>query len=238
MRIFDTHVHLDAVDKPLLEGEIVLSVGYKHEVNILLPKLTKTMPFSVGIAPQVAMNELFDENHLWLKNIEKLIENPLCIGVGEIGLDNKWASSEQHRKKQLKWFLAQLKIAQEKDLPIIIHSRDAEKELVDILDKKDIRCVFHSFGGKIDTAERIIDNGWKIGINPLKSKNKKKVINKGVENLLIETDIPYIGKNFEDIFESANRISEVLSLSTAEVIKLTFDNGIRMFGIEHLVRGD
>ena len=203
--IFDTHVHLDALKRiQLPQNELVISVGYKHDANIKLPFLSEKyqVPFSVGIAPQVAMYEPFRDDHPWLRTIENLINHDMCIGIGEIGLDYKWATEEVYKNNQMKWLTAQLKIAESENLPVIIHSRKAENVLAEMLSSWKIKFVFHSFGGKVSTAKKVIDNGWIIGINPIKSREKKKVIQLGVEYLVVETDLPYIGKSFEDIIPS------------------------------------
>jgi len=232
--ILDTHVHLDCHNEKIPEDEKVITIGYKNDANVLLPKLSDNVPFTLGIAPQVAMEETFKKDHEWLNNIKRLINHERCIGIGEIGLDNKWATTEEHRKRQKLWFEEQLTIAEQNKKPIVIHSRKAEQEIIDILNKWEGNAVFHSFGGKPATAEEIIDHGWMIGINPLKSKEKKKVIKMGIENLIIETDLPYIGKTFKDINQSIERIKEVTDMKTADIIKVTFDNGIRVFNL----RGD
>jgi TatD DNase family protein len=240
MKIFDTHIHLDVMKEAIPKDEIVLSIGYKDAVNRTLQLISQKyrIPFSVGIAPQVAMYETFKKDHIWLKSLKNLVKNKLCVAVGEVGLDNKWASKDEHRKRQRKWLNAQLDIAENNGLPLVIHSRKAEDELVQILEKKDFNCVFHAFGGKKETAQKIIDNGWYMGITPTKSKDKKKVISLGIENLVVETDAPFIGKNFKDIHKSIERIKEVLTLTKGEIIKITFDNGIRLFRMESYLRGE
>ena len=134
-KVFDTHVHLDVIDEHIPENELVLSVGYKDDVNKILPMIAgqKGIPFSVGIAPQVAMYEKFIENHSWIQNIMEIINNNKCAAIGEIGLDYKWAVTDDDKKRQLEWLTVQLKIAEAHNLPVIIHSRKAENELVDLL---------------------------------------------------------------------------------------------------------
>lgn len=206
-KFIDTHCHLDYL-KPTVSESIELSNQHNVEklITITVSKkniesvfeLTKTnsnLYCSQGIHPHEAKD--FDDNIV--KIIKKNISNPKVVAIGEIGLDYYYNFSD--KKTQLDVFEKQLQLASELDYPVIIHSRDADDDMISILRnflptlKK--RGVIHSFTGTQELADFAIKNDFFIGINGIvtfkKAEELRSVVKTlPIENILFETDSPYL----------------------------------------------
>lgn len=158
------------------------------------------------------------------------------IAIGEVGIDLKWSSDFEEQKEILLRFI---KLAKELDLPLIIHSRKAEKEVIEILEEnKCNKAVMHCFTGSINLTEKIIANGWMLSIptNVIFSDVIQNIVKKvPVKNLLCETDSPYFhpfkGKRNEPCFvaESYKKIAEIKSLELEDVEEQIEQNFQKLF---------
>lgn len=177
-----------------------------------------------------------------LKRLETLIKtNQKIVGIGEIGLDYHYGTDKE---KQKKLFKEQLKIAQRLNLPVVIHSRDATKDTIDILKMYNVSGVIHCFSGSLETANIYISMGYKLGIGGvLTFKNSKlyKVIeNINLENIVLETDSPYLtpepyrGKTNSSKYIPiiAKKLAEVKKVSIEEVTKITTNNTYLIFDLK------
>ena len=177
-----------------------------------------------------------------LKRLETLIKtNQKIVGIGEIGLDYHYGTDKE---KQKKLFKEQLKIAQRLNLPVVIHSRDATKDTIDILKMYNVSGVIHCFSGSLETANIYISMGYKLGIGGvLTFKNSKlyKVIeNINLENIVLETDSPYLtpepyrGKTNSSKYIPiiAKKLAEVKKVSIEEVAKITTSNAYLIFDLK------
>lgn len=177
-----------------------------------------------------------------LKRLETLIKtNQKIVGIGEIGLDYHYGTDKE---KQKKLFKEQLKIAQRLNLPVVIHSRDATKDTIDILKMYNVSGVIHCFSGSLETANIYISMGYKLGIGGvLTFKNSKlyKVIeNINLENIVLETDSPYLtpepyrGKTNSSKYIPiiAKKLAEVKKVSIEEVAKITTNNAYLIFDLK------
>lgn len=177
-----------------------------------------------------------------LKKLETLIKtNQKIVGIGEIGLDYHHGTDKE---KQKKLFKEQLKIAQRLNLPVVIHSRDATKDTIDILKMYNVSGVIHCFSGSLETANIYISMGYKLGIGGvLTFKNSKlyKVIeNINLENIVLETDSPYLtpepyrGKTNSSKYIPiiAKKLAEVKKVSIEEVAKITTNNAYLIFDLK------
>lgn len=254
--IFDSHSHYTdkAFDKDRDEiinhihqngvKYIMLAVSdYSDAVNSL--ELSKKYDFvysAAGIHPECIENT----EPGYIEKIEKLItENKDKIkAVGEIGLDYHYEGYD--REKMIKIFREQLLLAKKLDLPVIIHSRDATKDTMDIL--REIRPekgVVHCFSGSAETAREIIDLGLHISFtgvltfnNAKKAAEALKVV--PVEKLMLETDCPYMapvpyrGKRCDSsmIAETAKKAAEIKQLEVQELLDITCRNAEKFFGIQ------
>ena len=173
--------------------------------------------------------------------LEQQIKNNKVIGIGEIGLDFHYDNYE--KEKQIKLFNYQLNLAEKYNLPVVIHSRDATKETIDILKKHKIKGIIHSFSGSKETANIYVNMGFKLGINgTITFKNCKliDVLNEiGIENIVFETDCPYLTpvplrgkKNYPgNIKYIVEFILSNLNISIEDLSKITNDNIKKIFNI-------
>ena len=177
-----------------------------------------------------------------LKKLETLIKtNQKIVGIGEIGLDYHYGTDKE---KQKKLFKEQLKIAQRLNLPVVIHSRDATKDTIDILKTFNVSGVIHCFSGSLETANIYISMGYKLGIGGVltfKNSNLYKVIeNINLENIVLETDSPYLtpepyrGKTNSSKYIPiiAKKLAEIKKVSIEEVAKITTNNAYLTFDLK------
>ena len=160
-----------------------------NEVLELLGKYS-WMYGAIGIHPESA-DSYTDED---LRFIEEHINDERVVAIGEIGLDYYWTKDNKDKQKEL--FEYQLKLAESVNKPVIIHSREATQDTIDILKKYNVRGVIHSFSGSYETACIYIKIGFLLGINGVitfKNCNLKDVVSKlDLKDIILETDSPYL----------------------------------------------
>ncbi|WP_099467526.1 TatD family hydrolase [Konateibacter massiliensis] len=254
--IFESHAHYDddAFDqdreeliRSLQENEIeyVVNVGASLASTKSTLELTKKYPFfygAVGVHPSET-EELNEENFKWLKQCCK---EDKVVAVGEIGLDYYWP--EPGKEIQIKWFQRQLALAKEEKLPIIIHSRDAAKDTLDVMKAEkaeELEGVIHCFSYSKETAREFLNMGYYLGIGGvLTFKNAKKlkevVEYAPIDRILLETDAPYLapepnrGKRNSSLNLPyvAKEIAAIKNISYDDVVRATRDNARKLFRIE------
>jgi TatD DNase family protein len=178
--------------------------------------------------------------------LQTLIQDEKCIAVGEIGLDYHYESSPQNINIQKKSFLKQINIAVKHSKTVIIHCRDAYDEVIDFLKKYKnvVKGVIHCFSGTPKQAKMFIEMGFLLGIDgPVtykKSDNLKQVVfETDLDKLLVETDCPYLapqkyrGQRNEPsyIVETLKEISAIKNILIDEVVQITTQNALKLFGI-------
>lgn len=253
--IFETHAHYDdhAFDEDreellskLEEAGIfyVVNVGSDLDSCARTLELTKSHPFlygALGIHPSDT-GGLTEEDIGW---IGEKCEEKKIVAIGEIGLDYYW--DEPDRKVQKKWFIRQLALAKEKGLPVIIHSRDAAKDTLDIMKEQnaaEIGGVVHCFSYGPEIAEEYLKMGFQIGIGGvLTFKNAKKlkevVEMLPIDRILLETDSPYLapvpnrGKRNSSLNISyiIEEIARIKGLTEDEIERATTANAKRLYRI-------
>lgn len=253
--IFDSHAHYDdaAFDsdrEELLESfpgkgiKYVVNAGSSFESLHKTERLMERYPFlygAFGIHPENA-SELNDEVMEWLK---ERLKRPKAVAVGEIGLDYYW--DEPDRTIQKECFSKQLQLAKKTGKPVIIHSRDAAKDTLDILTSehgKDLRGVIHCFSYTKETARDYLNLGYYFGIGGVVTFKNAKKLKEAVEyiplnSILIETDCPYLapepnrGKRNSSLNLSyiIAQIAKLKGISEQEVEEATFCNAVSLFGI-------
>ena len=255
MTFIDSHSHLileafdndrDHVIEEALSNSIthiVQSCDNLDEIerNLILAKKYKNLYSSVGIHPHEAKlwtNESYDRIINYTKE-EKV------IAIGETGLDFYYNYSP--KDTQVKVFREQIKIAREASLPLIIHTRDAFKETIEILKEEKPNCggVFHCYTGDIETANEALKLNFYIswsGIITFKNALDLREIAKKVplEKTLIETDCPFLapiphrGKRNEPLFVKfvAEELSKIHNISVDEIGEITSENTKKLFGIK------
>lgn len=187
----------------------------------------------IGLHPENC-NEDFD--YSIFNNIPKKI-----VAIGEIGLDYYYGKETKKRQQDI--LRKQLKIAQDLNLPVVIHSRDATLDTINILKEYNVKGVIHSFSGSYETAQIYLKMGFKLGVNGVvtfKNCNLKDVYAKLSPNdIVLETDSPYLtpvpfrGKQNEPshIIEIANFMANIFNISVEELAKITNQNISNIFDI-------
>lgn len=206
------------------------------EVLDLLEKYS-WMYGAIGIHPESA-DSYTDED---LKYIEEHINDEKVVAIGEIGLDYYWTKDNKEKQKEL--FEYQLKLAERVNKPVIVHSREATQDTIDILKKYNVRGVIHSFSGSYETACIYIKMGFLLGINGVitfKNCNLNDVVAKlDLGNIILETDSPYLtpvpyrGKRNDSshVFDIAKYICDLKGCTLEELAKETNGNISRCFDI-------
>ena len=246
--LIDTHCHLsendyDDLSKIInnMEG-IMIASGCNDDTNKEVLKLTNmydNVYGTLGIHPE-DIDNLTDNS---FEFIEKNINNPKIVGIGEIGLDYHWTKENKNKQKEI--FKIQLEIAQKYNKPVVIHSRDAIQDTLDILKKYNLRGTIHCFNSSLEMAKEFIKLGYKIGIGGVITfKNSKKlqelVKNIKLQDILLETDSPYLtpepyrGKKNEPsyVYLVAQKISMLKNINIDEIIKITGENAIEEFDLK------
>lgn len=254
--IFDTHAHYDdeAFDedreellKELPEQKIARVVN----VGASLSSCKKTLALmdkydyiygAIGVHPSET-GELTEESFAWLK---QQCKREKCVAVGEIGLDYYWKEPDPEIQKE--WFVRQLELARELSLPVIIHSRDAAKDTVDIMTTQragEIGGVIHCYSYTKETAKIFLDMGFYFGIGGVITFKNSKKLKEAVayipmDRIVIETDCPYLapepnrGKrnsslNLPYVVEA---LAQLKGISEEEVRGITWENACKLYHIE------
>lgn len=206
--IFDTHAHYDDEAFDADREELLRSLsehGITKVVNVgaSLASCRRTIELmgghdfvygALGVHPNETA-ELTEESFDWLRQVCRLEK---CVAVGEIGLDYYW--DEPEREVQKYWFSRQLNLARELKLPVIIHSRDAVRDTVDVMTgerAEEIGGVIHCYSYTKETARAFLDMGFFFGIGGVLTFNNAKKLKEAVEyipmdRIVLETDCPYL----------------------------------------------
>ena len=217
--------------------------SYEKSVEVieLSKKYCDSMYPVVGIHPEELSNILENQIEENILKLENIIKNNKVIAIGEIGLDYYYDKSNKQLQKQL--FEEQLKLAEKYNLPIIVHSRESTKDVIDILKKYELKGIIHCFNGSLETAKIYIKMGFLLGIGGLltfKNCNLKNIISDiGLHNIVLETDSPFLTpephrgcKNEPKyIIYTLNKLQELTNISKEELVKITYDNVCRVFDI-------
>ena len=247
----DTHCHLsvedyediDVVIKENLEAGVnkIIVSGCEEKTiyeAIELSKKYDCVFITIGYHPDQVDN-VTDE---MLDKLKELLKLPKVVGVGEIGLDYYWV--KDNKDKQIKLYKKQLKIAEELGKSVVIHSRDATLDTINTLKKYKVVGDIHCFSGSVETAKIYISMGYKLGIGGVvtfKNSNLYKVVEEiGIDNILLETDSPYLapvpfrGKTNSSKYIPyiASKIGEILNISVEEVGKITSKNASQLFDLD------
>lgn len=250
MGIFDTHAHymksdfgeeLDSLLTELPSKNVgrVLAIGCdlpSSAEEIALAERYDYIYAAAGIHPEHAA-ELPED---WENQLEKMLSHKKAVALGEIGLDYHYP--EPPRDIQREVFVRQLEIAGRLDLPVVIHSRDASADTMEILKRYKPRGVLHCFSGSAETAREVVKLGMYIGFTGvLTFKNSKKAwaacAETPIDRLLLETDCPYMapvphrGERSDSsmIAFTAAKMAEIKGVSAEEMIDIARRNGERLF---------
>lgn len=252
IKTIDTHAHYDAEEFDADRDELltqlfaesvdsIITMGCSLKSSAAALKLAEKyerMYAAVGIHPEDCEN-LPDD---YISQIKTLAANKKVRAIGEIGLDYHYDGFS--REKQIVCFKEQLKLAQELDFPVVIHSRDATKDTLDILAEYRPRGVVHCFSGSAETAREILRLGLMISFTGvLTFKNAKKAVEAceviPLDRIMLETDCPYMspvpyrGERCDSsmVRFTAEKLAQIKGISTDEAILACNRNAIEFFGL-------
>ena len=252
--IFDTHAHMD--DRAFEEDReellsrlpqegiaLLMNPGCSQASSLAAVELAKRYDYlyaAVGSHPDAA-----DEvNEAALDCYRSLCrENPKVKAIGEIGLDYHY--EDIPRDIQQRAFRAQMALAREENLPVIVHEREAHEDGMNIVaEYPEVTGVFHCYSGSLEMAKWLIDRGWYIGFGGvLTFKNARKALevatNIPLERIVLETDCPYMapepfrGKRNDPgkLYRAAEKLAQLRGMTAEEIQAVTLENGKTLYRI-------
>ena len=252
--LFDTHAHMDdhafdADREALLSAlpeqglQLLMNPGCSLESSRNAVELALRYDYiyaAVGSHPDAA-DEVDDAAIAEYRTLCKL--NPKVKAIGEIGLDYHY--EDIPRQIQLKAFRAQMELAKELDLPVIVHEREAHEDGMQVVrDFPEVTGVFHCYSGSAEMARPLVDRGGYIGLpGVLTFKNARKALEVAAsiprDRIVIETDCPYMspepfrGKRNDPgkLYRMAEKLAEIWGVSVEEARRITLENGKRLYRI-------
>lgn len=255
MSFIDTHTHLYAdqfkEDRDLMiERAIAAGVEQFYLPNIdessIEPMLQLEQDYPNRCFPMMGLHpcSVNADYQKELKTVENWLNKRPFVAVGEIGIDLYWDKTFFEEQKTA--FIQQAEWAKERQIPIVIHSRESTAILIDLLKELqdgNLRGIFHCFGGSVEEAKAIIDLDFYLGIGGVLTF-KKSGLDKTLESielkyLVLETDSPYLapspfrGKRNESAYllKVAEKLAEIKNISVAEIGAVTSENARAIFGM-------
>ena len=252
--LFDTHAHMDdrafdADREALLSSlpqqgiALLMNPGCSLESSRAACGLARRYDYlyaAVGSHPDAAdeVTESVLETYRALCR-----DNPKVKAIGEIGLDYHY--EDVPRQRQLEAFRAQMALAKELNLPVIVHEREAHEDGMRIVEEfPEVTGVFHCYSGSAEMAKWLVQRGWYIGFTGvLTFKNARKAVETAasvpLERIVLETDCPYMspepfrGKRNDPgkLYRMAERLAEIRGISVEQVHTATLENGKRLYRI-------
>ena len=253
--IIDTHCHIDMIEEFSVE-EILKNAEENDVKKIIIPSadrssFEKILELSnkyeqiycmLGVFPEEAKtwtDDIIDE----IKSLS--VKNNKIVGIGEIGLDYYWDKTFIDLQKDI--FIKQIKLANELNLPINVHDREAHKDTFDIIKEynKTSKVVLHCFSGSLEFANECIKEGWYIslgGVVTFKNAKKMKEVAEQIDEnyLLLETDSPYLtpvpyrGKTNQPAYTKfvAEEIAKLRNTTLEHIMEITTQNAYKVFEFE------
>jgi TatD DNase family protein len=255
LQFIDTHTHLyasefDADRTAVVEKAIQNGVTHFFLPNIdihsIQPMLDLVWSFPNHCFPMMGLHPCSVDQHVeaHLFQIQKWFKKRKFYAIGEIGLDYYW--STDFKAEQIRAFRMQIQWAIQQDLPIVIHSRNSNEDVIAILKEMKhprLRGIFHCFGGNAAQAAEVVDLGFLLGIGGVLTF-KNGGLDKAIEDiplthLVLETDAPYLapvpyrGKRNESfyILEVARKLAELKKVGLNQLAEITTQNAQKVFGM-------
>ena len=252
--LFDTHAHLNDDRFSEDRDEIISSlnangvgayceIGFDMQSSEMAAELTKKYDFvyaAVGTHP----HDSKDMTEADIPRLKELLAMDKVVALGEIGLDYYYDNSD--RAVQREWFARQLDIAKEVNMPVVIHTRDAMADTIDILKAYGTGDgIIHCYSGSKESAKILMDMGYYISFaGPVTFKNAVTALEVidyvPMDRLLIETDSPYLapvpyrGKRNQPVYvaEVAKKVAEIKGMSFEQVSDITYGNAKKIYRID------
>ena len=253
--MIDTHCHLSHPEfNPDREAVIqdswqkgvtgILEVGYSVETSRQAIAIARAHPEGIRAAVGIHPHEAGTATDEDFKTIQSLSREPEVVAIGETGLDfyRDWSPPD----KQLSLFTRTVRFSIERDLPLVIHDRDAHEEVLRVLQEDgggQARGIFHCFSGDMDVARQALDLGFYLGmggsityLNPRKKKGRM-IGELPLDRIVLETDAPWLSPGPEkgkrnhpaNMRYVVTRLAEAHQVSETEIIRRTGENVARLF---------
>ena len=250
--LFDTHAHYN--DTQMTENKVTPDLAFAEGVTCILNAGTnldtsrecldlaeryEKCVAAVGIHPSDCgkCGELSEA----MEALRTLAAHPKAVAIGEIGLDYYW--DDMPRDVQKQWFCAQMDLARELSMPVVIHDREAHGDTFDIISRyPEVIGVMHSYSGSIEMARQYLKRGWYIsfsGVVTFKNAERVREVARAIpkERILVETDCPYLspvpmrGKmnHSGNLHYTAEMVAQQLGLDYDEFVKISTENAKRLF---------
>ena len=243
----DTHCHIlsdkfydplnviDNLERDNIRRIIINGFNIKSNCEVMDLINNKNVYGALGIHP----DNISDFNDSAKNFINENIKNKKIIAIGEIGLDY-WHNKE-NKKEQLQMLEYFLGVAENNNLPVIIHSREATGDLLDLLKKHKCKGIIHCFSGSLETAREYIKLGYKLGIGGVltfKNCNLKDVLKEiDLKDILLETDSPYLApepkrgtrNDSRNVKLVAQKVADFKNIKIEEVAKASYENAYKIF---------
>jgi TatD DNase family protein len=255
MHLTDTHIHLYAEEFDTDRETLIRQAINNNVTKFFLPNIDSSsfagmnalqQYFPENCFPMMGLHPCYvKENYLHeLNAVEAELAKQKFYGIGEIGMDLYWDVT--FRKQQEEVFIKQIEWANDLKLPIIIHSRNATDEIIEILKQQqhlNPHGIFHCFSGDKKQADEIIALGFALGIGGVvtfKNSGVDKVVGEtSLEHIVLETDAPYLApaphrgkRNIPDYINLvADKIAAIKNITKEEVAKITSANAEKIFGV-------
>jgi len=248
--IIDTHSHLekkyydnleDVIIK--MDGNIIITSGVDYNSNLEVIKLCEKYDNvfgTLGYHPE----EIEDYSANSIEFLEKYINHPKIVAIGEIGLDYHYTKDNMEEQKRI--FIEQLRLAAKYNKTVVVHSRDAVQDTYNILKEelKDNHCILHCYSSSLEMAKEFSKLGIKFGVGGVITFKNNKILKEVVENLplesfVLETDSPYLspepyrGQKNEpyNVNLVAKKIAEIKEISEEDVVLITTKTAISQFDL-------
>ncbi len=256
MKLFDTHAHIGLIyDDPVEQLRVIQQAKKAGVARIIsinnslmdFPKVYNNLKSVAGIyhAVGVAPSEVTNPGPDWINTIEKYLQLPNVVAVGETGLD--YLKQFGDKRSQIELFITQLEIAQKHNLPVIIHNREAGKDLYDVLTERlpDAGAILHCYSENAEYAKKCLDkNIWFSFAGNLTYRNARNlhetVLNIPVDRILIETESPFmIPAEYRDkkrtmpgyLPSTAKFLAEMLDMDVEALSQQLWKNSCKAFNL-------
>lgn len=248
--VIDSHCHLDfkqfnkdraAVMERARDSGVILMInsGIDYATNVKSLELASENEFirpTLGLNPNSLVGLGDDDLDATLNHMKKNADK--ALGIGEAGLDYYRCTDQAVRERQAQVFGKVIDLARSLDLPLVIHSRDAEQKALEMVKDLD-KVIFHCYGGTLPTMKEAVDRGFYISIATVICRSPQHQIlarNVPLDKLLVETDSPFLsprkGRNEPSyVLDSVRLIAKIRGMQPSEIARITTDNAKRIFDI-------
>jgi TatD DNase family protein len=255
MQLVDTHLHLYAEEFHEDRNQVIDAAIQNGVTKMLLPNIDSSTAHSMlqlchdnpeNCFPMMGLHPCYvnDTYEKELKQVETALKSGKYYGVGEIGMDKHWDLT--HIEEQTKALTKQLIWAYEMELPVALHTRNCTADVISIIQElniKGLKGIFHCFGGTLDEAKQIVDMGMLLGIGGVvtfKNSGLDEVIREiDLKHIVLETDGPYLapapfrGKRNQPAYLThiAEKIADIKQCGLEEIATITTANAVTLFGL-------